>query len=147
MKMENEQYRKKAALIEHYRINYGINFTNNKTKKLFRELDDKGLELQLEKKKQQVIALRACIIIQKRFRGYFTKKWYQQVNFIRNNVARQFQLRWRICYKFTILPRRRLKAETAACYMIQRNFRRYMHEKKNLKIKRDKKINETFDYF
>ena len=63
MKNESRQFAQKKLLVQQYQENFGIFLTPGEESKLFRQLDDIGLELVLKKKlasKKQYIAAQ-CI--------------------------------------------------------------------------------------
>lgn len=55
--------------------------------KLFKQLDDVGLELYMKKRLQKQKQFVAARTVQSRFRGFMCRKWYQRVHHIRTLVA------------------------------------------------------------
>ena len=112
LKMESDQYRAKTQLLLDYKEQFGIILHFDEHKKLFNQLDDKGLEIVLKKKlatKKQFIAAQT---IQARFRGFICRKWYQEVHKIRSNVAIRYQRLWRKYYRNVVVPRNQRARES-----------------------------------
>ena len=147
MKQRSEEYTKKKQLIETYQEAFGITLTLTEQDKLFKQLDDHGLEIVLKKKLAEKKQFLSAQTIQSRFRGYICRKWYKRVHEIRTVVAIKIQRLWRSYYTSAVLPRRQAQRERAVVPIIQKACRGYLDRRGVHQQRMELKADETYEYF
>ena len=106
---ENQLFQKKREMVEMYRENYGIHVNNIKLQNLFKQTDDRGVYLFLEKRLREKKEFLAAEAIQKIVKGWITRRWWYPIREKRRVASTRLQMYWRRYYRlYVVIPRQRI---------------------------------------
>ena len=131
-----------------YRENYGIHVNNIKLQNLFKQTDDRGVYLFLEKRLREKKEFLAAEAIQKIVKGWITRRWWYPIREKRRVASTRLQMYWRRYYRlYVVIPRQRIALKHELAPLIQACMRGYLSRLEAMKMRRDQRVASTLNYF